>query len=93
MIYTPQYYGWRVKHMVYITGNQPGLGDWHLKKVKMYHISELEREIILTVQSPAQFKFTKGSWDTELPVAGTNHNLMIKPESKAVFEFEVKSEE
>jgi len=79
--------------IVYITGNQPNLGEWNPNKVKMKKISELEREIVLTVQSPAQFKFTKGSWETELQVRGTYNNVTIKPETKKEFEFEIESEE
>lgn len=75
--------------VVYITGNQPDLGDWNPKKIEMKKISELEREIVLKIQSPAQFKFTKGSWDTELQVVGTENNVTIKPEMKKEFKFEI----
>lgn len=75
--------------VIYISGNQPNLGDWSPGKVKMKKISDFEREIVLTVQSPAQFKFTKGSWDTELQVKGAYKNLIIKPETKKDFEFEL----
>ena len=79
--------------IIYITGNQPNLGDWNPNKIEMKKTSELEREIILKVQSPAQFKFTNGSWDTELPVVGTYDVLTIKPEMKKEFEFEIDNEE
>ncbi|MDQ0477094.1 alpha/beta hydrolase-fold protein [Chryseobacterium sp. MDT2-18] len=75
--------------IVYITGNQPNLGDWNPNKNEMKKISELEREIVLKIQSPAQFKFTKGSWETELQVVGTYNNVIIKPEMKKEFEFEI----
>lgn len=79
--------------IVYITGNQPTLGDWNPNKVEMKKISDLEREIILEIQSPAQFKFTKGSWDTEIEVVGTYNNVTIKPELKKEFEFETVKDE
>jgi hypothetical protein len=79
--------------IIYITGNQTNLGDWNPNKVKMKRISDFEREIVLTVQSPAQFKFTKGSWDTELSVKGAYNNLTINPETKKVFEFEIVKDE
>ena len=79
--------------IVYITGNQPNLGDWNPNKIEMKKTSDYERIIVLKVQSPAQFKFTKGSWDTELQVIGTYNNVTIKPEKMKVFEFEIENEE
>jgi hypothetical protein len=79
--------------IIYITGNQPSMGDWNPNRVEMKKISEFEREIILEIQSPAQFKFTKGSWDTELQVVGTDNNVTIKPEMKKEFEFEIVNDE
>lgn len=74
---------------MYITGNQPNLGDWNPSKLEMKKVSDFERQIVLTLQSPAQFKFTKGSWDTEQQVNGTFTNVTIKPETKKAFEFEI----
>lgn len=79
--------------MVYITGNQTNLGNWNPNRVEMKKISDLEREIVLKLQSPAQFKFTKGSWDTELLVEGTYNNITIKPETKKEFAFEIEEDE
>ena len=79
--------------IVYITGNQPNLGNWNPNKVKMKKISELEREIVLKIASPAQFKFTKGSWETELQVVGTYNNVTIKPEDNKEYKFEIENEE
>ncbi len=78
------------EYIIYITGNQASLGDWNPNKIEMKKISELEREIVLKIQSPAQFKFTKGSWDTELQVVGTYNNVIIKPELKKEYEFEIE---
>lgn len=78
---------------IYITGNQSSLGDWNPNKIEMKKTSDYERSIVLKVQSPAQFKFTKGSWDTELQVIGTYNNLTINPVIKKVFEFEIMKNE
>lgn len=79
--------------IVYITGNQSSLGDWNPNKIEMNKTSDYERNIVLKVQSPAQFKFTKGSWDTELQVIGTYNNVTIKPEKNKEFEFEIVKNE
>jgi len=50
---------------VFIVGNQESLGDWQPNKVKLNKISEYEREISLTLNFPAEFKFTRGSWNSE----------------------------
>lgn len=79
--------------IVFIAGNQSNLGDWNPNKIEMKKISDYERSIVLKVQSPGQFKFTKGSWDTELQVIGTYNNVTIKPEIKKEFEFEIVKNE
>lgn len=78
------------KDTIYITGNQKELGDWNPSKIKMKKISEFEREISVKLKSPAQFKFTKGSWDSELQVIGTHNNVIIKPELKKELVFEIE---
>ena len=50
---------------VYIVGNQENLGNWQPDKVKLNKISEYEREISLNLTFPAEFKFTRGNWDSE----------------------------
>lgn len=79
------------KDTLYITGNQFDLGDWDPEKVKMTKVSEYERTITLKLKSPAQFKFTRGSWDSEAEVDGTYDNITIKPELKTTFEFEIEN--
>ena len=79
------------KDNVYITGNQTNLGDWNPKKIKMEKTSDLEREITLKLKSPAQFKFTRGTWESEAEVKGTYGNTTIKPEKESVFDFEIES--
>lgn len=75
---------------IYIAGNQIGLGSWDPGRVKMKRLSDYERELSLKLRSPAQFKFTRGSWDAEAEVVGAYGNITIKPESKNIFTFEVK---
>ncbi|MAD97508.1 MAG: hypothetical protein CMB99_09315 [Flavobacteriaceae bacterium] len=50
---------------VYITGNQESLGNWNPKSVKMERVSDYERSITTELTFPAEFKFTKGSWNQE----------------------------
>lgn len=50
---------------VFIAGNQENLGNWQADKVKMNKISDYEREISLNLSFPAEFKFTRGSWNSE----------------------------
>ncbi|QQS51664.1 MAG: esterase [Bacteroidota bacterium] len=76
--------------VIYITGNQDNLGDWNPNKIEMKKITELEREISLKLQSPAQFKFTKGNWESELQIVGTYNNVIIKPELKKEFILEIE---
>ena len=76
---------------IYITGNQENLGDWNPEKIELERISDLEREIKLKLKSPAQFKLTKGNWESEAEVIGTYGNITIKPEEKSEFEFEIEN--
>ncbi len=48
---------------MYITGNQQNLADWNPKGVKMMVLNDTTRVIDLDLQLPAEFKFTKGSWE------------------------------
>lgn len=50
---------------VFIVGNQESLGDWQPNKIKLNKIAEYEREISLNLSFPAEFKFTRGSWNSE----------------------------
>ncbi len=50
---------------VFIVGNQESLGDWNPNKVKMKKISDYQREISLNLTFPAEFKFTRGNWESE----------------------------
>jgi predicted alpha/beta superfamily hydrolase len=74
---------------IYISGNQDNLGNWNPEKIKMERVSDFERELNLKLKSPAQFKITRGNWDTEAEVKGTYGNITIKPEKQSVFNFEI----
>jgi hypothetical protein len=74
---------------IYISGNQDNLGNWNPEKIKMERVSDFERELNLKLKSPAQFKITRGNWDTETEVKGTYGNITIKPEKQSVFKFEI----
>src|SRR5690606_79640 len=50
---------------VYIVGNQSNLGDWNPNKIKMNKTSDFAREISIELTFPAEFKFTRGTWDSE----------------------------
>nr|WP_319400913.1 alpha/beta hydrolase-fold protein [uncultured Carboxylicivirga sp.] len=77
------------KDKIYITGNQDNLGNWNPKEIAMYKVSDLEREVKLKLKSPAQFKLTRGNWDTEAEVTGTYGNITIRPEKNSDFKFEI----
>ena len=50
---------------VFIVGNQQSLGNWNPEKVKLDRKSDFIREISLSLTFPAEFKFTRGTWETE----------------------------
>jgi hypothetical protein len=57
------------KDIVYITGNQYVLGNWKENKVKMIKSSDFERVFEFTPKEyPIEFKFTKGSWESEAEI-------------------------
>ncbi|WP_431157816.1 alpha/beta hydrolase-fold protein [Winogradskyella poriferorum] len=73
---------------VYITGNQESLGNWNPNLVKMEKISDYERSISVVLTYPAEFKFTKGDWNTEgiIKQLNDNPNQKLKsPDSKNIF--------
>ncbi len=76
---------------IYITGNQDNLGNWNPEKIQMQKSSDYERDITLQLKSPAQFKFTKGTWDTEVLAKGTYGSVTIKPEAASEFKFEIEN--
>ncbi len=76
---------------VYLTGNQAALGNWNPRAIKMERTSDVQRVIKLKLQSPAELKFTRGSWDTqgEVKLNGGLGNIYINPEKSNSFEFEI----
>lgn len=81
------------KYEVYITGNQASLGDWDVGKIKLEHVNDSIRAIDVMVQLPAQFKFTRGSWETEgFPdnaIGGIN--LRIGNKSKKTYTYRISN--
>lgn len=76
---------------IFITGNQPELGGWQPDKIKLSKKSAFIRQIKLKLHTPAQFKFTKGSWQTELYVKGvpTEQNIKADVDKNASLEYEI----
>lgn len=66
--------------VVYIAGNQSSLGDWDYDKVKMYKVSDYYRMIAVSLDYPAEFKFSRGSLDTEgiHKTLDDNPNIVLK---------------
>jgi len=78
---------------VFITGNQEVLGNWKPDKVKMNKIYDFEREIILSLELPAEFKFTKGDWNSE-GITGQfylNENCKISDNLQKTITYNIKS--
>ena len=63
---------------VYITGNQPELAIWNPKKLKLEKVSDYIRRIKLQVHTPAQFKFTRGNWESEAIIEGVDSLSNLK---------------
>lgn len=74
---------------IYITGNQQALGDWEPNMVQLEKVSDFERRITLSVELPAQLKFTRGSWDTEAIVKNQakGYNIDIQPKTSNQYDF------
>lgn len=69
---------------IYITGNQAAIADWNPRGVKMTAIDDSTRSIDLMLTLPAEFKFTKGSWEDQIYVTNGSHsNLRIDHPSRA----------
>jgi len=77
---------------VFITGNQPALGDWQPDKIQLKRKSDFLREIKLKVYAPAVFKFTRGNWDTEGVIKWhAASNIFIDPSKQNYFEYEIEN--
>lgn len=75
---------------IYIVGNQTALGNWQPNSVKMTKISEYYREIKLQMRSPAEFKFTKGTWESEAIVQDVYSKIILNLNGKKTFNFKIE---
>ena len=62
---------------IYITGNQDALANWEAKGVKMTLTSDSIASIDLRLHLPAQFKFTRGSWEREAIISNADAGNQI----------------
>jgi predicted alpha/beta superfamily hydrolase len=80
---------------LFITGNQEALGNWIPEVLKMNKISAFQREIKLSLKDMAEFKFTRGSWDTDAWVKSANgfnnFNSVIRPKEGQTYSFEIET--
>ena len=76
---------------VYITGNQPELANWNPGKLMLKKTSDFERQITLKIHTPAQFKFTRGTWDKEAFIDGIEGipNLQLEVSKDGEAEYKV----
>ncbi|WP_183148082.1 DUF2268 domain-containing putative Zn-dependent protease [Chryseobacterium nematophagum] len=77
---------------VYITGNQPELGNWNPSSIKMNRKGNKERSITLKIHLPAQLKFTQGTWDKEADIKGREkgQNITIENIQSKKLHYEIK---
>lgn len=77
---------------VFIVGNQEGFGDWKPDKVKMIKVSDYEREITLNLKLPAEYRFTRGNWESQAVITNPNGEpnfiLNKKPSEKLFYKIE-----
>ena len=63
---------------VFIVGNQESLGNWQPHVIKLEKTGAYQREITLNLTFPAEFKFTRGTWDSEGYVVGITKEANIQ---------------
>lgn len=69
---------------IFITGNQETLADWNPEGIKMNRLDNGSLSIDLMLTLPAEFKFTRGSWEDQIWVTnGEPGNLRISRADKA----------
>lgn len=79
---------------VFISGNQENLGNWKPDKIKLNRVSEFEREISLDLSYPSEFKFTRGSWETEGYTSNyweVKSNLKITGNTSTIYSYKILS--
>lgn len=62
---------------IYITGNQDALANWEAMSVKMPLVNDSIAAIDLRLHLPAQFKFTRGSWEREAIISNADAGNQI----------------
>lgn len=69
---------------VFITGNQAAIADWNPQGVKMIQVNDSTYSIDLNLKLPAEFKFTQGSWESQImPQNAYLGNLRIHQPDKS----------
>ncbi|UOY05397.1 hypothetical protein L0P88_15740 [Muricauda sp. SCSIO 64092] len=56
----------------YITGNHKNPGNWNPSATRMTRISDDKRQSTMEINSPATFKFYRGSWGLQVLVKGVD---------------------
>lgn len=74
---------------IFIAVNQGALGNWQPGKIKMNKISNNLRTITLQIQSPAQFKFTKGTWESEAVIENVYSEVFLDPKKRKNHNFKI----
>lgn len=77
---------------VYIVGNQKNLGNWQPNKVKMNRVSDYERIIELDLTYPAEYKFTRGKWESEAIITKLygQPNFILNDQPKERLEYNIQ---
>lgn len=76
---------------VYITGNQAALADWNPQGIKMQTLDDSTKVVDLMLTLPAEFKFTRGSWENQIGVSnGEPGNLRIAASTHAVKKYDAR---
>jgi hypothetical protein len=57
----------------------------------MAKVSDYYREIKLKLRSPAEFKFTKGTWETGAIVENNYTKIIISPKENKKYSFKIES--
>lgn len=79
---------------VYVSGNQPSLGDWEPNGAAMQKVSDTLWELRTTVQTPCEIQFTRGgTWDARAFVEGDSgqEGLYLDLSKERLFCFTLES--
>lgn len=73
---------------VYLTGNRDELANWNPQGIKMEKTGDSTYSIDLNLRLPAEFKFTQGTWETQItPTNAVVGNLRISQPSRTAKHF------